>query len=543
MSSTTLWLSIYQARPSATQWILWRKANKLWSAPKGRLHQPLGLWLPPNEDRRLSLPVYVHDNTLALRVHDAYQVYELDAYVRQVGSHRPTALRYEDLHPAVDPAEVHPAVDPAEVHEAPDGQWTVRSVTHRWTQRVHRCAIPLTAISECYHRGKLISSSMSLSHWILRTCASIFRCTSMRGVADGSVKFETNGSFGWIAANTEGYRVASPMGPARCAQMDSYHAECTGMLSLLPRFLIRLAMYTNMDNPWRGLLVGTDSQSMIDRLFYVAGTNNSTKQLAPLDVLDAEWDLLVEIQDALRELPGVDRTYVKGHQDDRVPYARLPLLAQLNVDADRLLAGDYHRDHGARRPFAFMAPNTGAFLVTDDGTLTSTFSPELHCSRSTSPRLEEYMRTKNKWDYCIFEQVKWVTHGKALKAFHPRRVHLTKFLHEVLPTFHLANLMDGGTRKCIACGSCDETIDHSFRCAAPSRVEWRQHWWQTVDEFHETHHATHPLLRHVSSGLAGHGITNYLSTGCETPDPKPERDRMAPDVSRSSFLRMTVYAE
>jgi hypothetical protein len=41
------------------------------------------------------------------------------------------------------------------------------------------------------------------------------------------------------------------------------------------------------------------------------------KQLADLDVLDAEWDLLVEIQDLLRELPGVTLTYVKGHQAGR----------------------------------------------------------------------------------------------------------------------------------------------------------------------------------------------------------------------------------
>ena len=118
--------------------------------------------------------------------------------------------------------------------------------------------------------------------------------------SDGPVKLETNGSFGWIVANTEGYRVASAMGPARCAKMDSYRAECTGMLSLL-RFLIRLAMYANMDKPWRGL-VGTDSQSMSDRL-YDAGTNNPTKQLVTRDVLDAEWDLLIEIQDVVRELP------------------------------------------------------------------------------------------------------------------------------------------------------------------------------------------------------------------------------------------------
>ena len=169
-------------------------------------------------------------------------------------------------------------------------------------------------------------------------------------------------------------------------------------------------------------------------------------------------------------------------------------MAQLNVDADRL-ANKFQQLHGAQRPFSLMAPTTGAFLLTDDGTLTSHFNSELR-SRSTGAGLEEYIRSKNNWDPCIFDQVNWKAHGKAVKASRPRRVHLTKFLHEALPTFHQANLMDGGVRKCIGCGSCDERIDHIFRCKAHSRGQWRQTWWQSVEAFHESH-STHPLLRHV----------------------------------------------
>lgn len=94
--------------------------------------------------------------------------------------------------------------------------------------------------------------------------------------------------------------------------MDSYRAECTGMLSLL-RFLFRLAQFVNMDNAWRGL-IGTDSQSqsMLNTLYDDDETSgdNGGKLLADLDVLDAQWDLLVEIQDTLRELPGVDLVYI-----------------------------------------------------------------------------------------------------------------------------------------------------------------------------------------------------------------------------------------
>lgn len=193
-------------------------------------------------------------------------------------------------------------------------------------------------------------------------------------------------------------------------------------------------------------------------------------------------------------MPGVVLTYVKGHQDNRKAYDRLPLMAQLNVDADRL-AGKYNREHGARCPFSFTAPNTGALLLTDDGTLTAKFSSEIR-TRSTSPGLEEYIRTKNDWDFCTFETVNWTAYGKVLKKSLPKRVHLTKFTHDALPTYHQANLMDGGNRKCLACKTCNDATDHIIRCTAVTRLEWRTTFWANVDAFH-ANFATHPLIRHV----------------------------------------------
>lgn len=97
------------------------------------------------------------------------------------------------------------------------------------------------------------------------------------------------------------------------------------------------------------------------------------------------------------------------------------------------------------------------------------------------------MRTKNRWaEYCIFDFVNWKVHGKAIKSFEHKRVHLTKYLvHEGLPTYHKANLMDGGNRKCVTCGTCDETVGHNFKCLAHSRQEWQTSWWKKIDRFHE----------------------------------------------------------
>jgi hypothetical protein len=61
-----------------------------------------------------------------------------------------------------------------------------------------------------------------------------------------------------------------------------------------------------------------------------------------LDVLRPEWDVLIEIQEALRSLPGVTLQYVKGHQDcNNDDYQQLSLMAQLNVRCCHHMAGEF----------------------------------------------------------------------------------------------------------------------------------------------------------------------------------------------------------
>ncbi len=160
--------------------------------------------------------------------------------------------------------------------------------------------------------------------------------TSFVAGSDGSEKYGTDGAFGWMISNDSGERVAAGMGPSRGWRMDSYRAEYSGMLSLL-RFLIRLGEYTFRVDSWSGT-IGTDSRSMLDKLFGIArvreGGPLTAAMLEELDVMVAEWDLLREIQESLRLLPDVKLTYVKGHQDTHRAYARLSLISQLNVDAD-----------------------------------------------------------------------------------------------------------------------------------------------------------------------------------------------------------------
>ena len=73
----------------------------------------------------------------------------------------------------------------------------------------------------------------------------------------------------------------------------------------------------------------------------------------PLDPLSPEWDVVVGIQKLLQDMPGLKLEHIKGHQDSTRAYERLPILAQLNVDADAL-ANQYQRDHGTHRPTVLL---------------------------------------------------------------------------------------------------------------------------------------------------------------------------------------------
>jgi len=68
--------------------------------------------------------------------------------------------------------------------------------------------------------------------------------------------------------------------------------------------------------------------------------------------------------------------WVKGHQDDNAPTNELSIMAQLNVEADRL-AGDFQRDHGKFRPIITLLPSCPAMLTIRGISITSNYNKQL----------------------------------------------------------------------------------------------------------------------------------------------------------------------
>ena len=94
------------------------------------------------------------------------------------------------------------------------------------------------------------------------------------------------------------------------------------------------------------------------------------------------------------------------------------------------------------------------------------------------------------------ERINWRAHGKAMKAMIKRRTHLTKLVHECLPTLERLNKFDSGNRKCPGCLVHPENRDHIIRCQVERRNQWRAKFIQTLAEFHNKED-TYPLIRQV----------------------------------------------
>ena len=241
-----------------------------------------------------------------------------------------------------------------------------------------------------------------------------------------------------------------------------------------------------MHEEWSGT-IGTDSKSVLDTLWN--GDHDPQEIDAPidldsnkvvLDVLRPDWDVLIEIQDAMQNLPRVRLIYVKGHQDRENHYDTLNLMGQLNVNADRE-AGVFQDLHGLERPLVLMSPLTKAHLHFKDGTITGKYDRHLQHEATTKPLLE-YIKDKNQWTPSIMDSIHWAAHANALKKQSARKTHMVKLLHELLPTTGQANKFDNGKRQCPLCPYQNEDRDHILCCPHPSRVVWRE---QFIRDLHD----------------------------------------------------------
>lgn len=184
------------------------------------------------------------------------------------------------------------------------------------------------------------------------------------------------GSYAWVLSSPSGQRVLNGCGPVRGGRISSYRAEAWGILASV-RIIHHLTEYTMRPTPFQGQMACDNKAAVHQVRTFLPSRHSSgstpcfTPAALSLDPLAAEWDVLNEIYHTVRDTWGTTTiAHIKGHQDRDKPLNELPLLAQLNIEADHL-ATAHQRTCSEPSPRAYLLPHTGVHLHLPTGTVTS----------------------------------------------------------------------------------------------------------------------------------------------------------------------------
>ena len=446
---------VNQARPDKKTWNLWKKALLLFSDSSGRLHVPLRQWIVPPSRQRQVWPVYFDpsSNSLILRSATGFDYHRRR---RRLFSYRPSE------HLSSLPQSAYPVC----VQAHPKG-WTVR-------QYNSYCPSLPSAPPSCFS-----SFCSSLEPWEAQLLDRVhfhyepFRLMEMltdshfRACSDGSA-ITLQGAYGWVLALKDGTRLAYGAGPVDGHNPNSFRAEGQGMLSVAC-LLRRLVQWTSHSSTLTGILA-TDNSGLVDRV-----TDQSIyKYPVPNMTFKPDWDIVQGIVATLASFPIAPTfRHVQGHQDRDQSIASLPLLAKLNVEADRH-AGEYRDLHGRHRPIIPLSPTLPVALDIDGQTIHRAHKQAIREAASAFHLLQE-MQLRYNWPDGTLEVIDWEVHRQATQAQHSRRTHYVKLCHEMLPTGVLVGEYGQDLPNyCALCKAPDENHHHVLLCPHSTREKWRK---------------------------------------------------------------------
>ena len=173
---------------------------------------------------------------------------------------------------------------------------------------------------------RYLMENVEASEEDITVIAESLRRGKVRMVSDGSFFKHTKiATFDVRIENDEKTHMikAKQFVPGNPEFMDSYRAECAGLLA---GFIIlsTLCKYEDIDEG--GAKVGCDGKSALDMAFREVWDARSS---------DKHFDMIYVMQSWYRKIPlRLKRHWIKGHQDEKIPFRRLDRMSQLNVLCD-----------------------------------------------------------------------------------------------------------------------------------------------------------------------------------------------------------------
>jgi hypothetical protein len=253
--------------------------------------------------------------------------------------------------------------------------------------------------------------------------------------------------------------------------MTSYRTEAMGVLSY-HCYLIRQ----------KELDKGTHQQSTIQCYCDNIGVVNTIQRLSKLTKLlpkqttIPEYDIIAQIlitKRRLRDTYGLITiiNHVKAHQDSNIKYDKLPYIAQLNCDADRLV-GDFVQTITSQDILqSFHKYPASTCQLYHNNIPITTMIPHAVRNAHNIRQYKKYMCHRFKWEPEVYDSIDFSAIEAAISHFSPndkRRIH--KIRCKWLPTLERRNKEDVTIRPyCPNCPTVIEDHDHIFSCTHPLR--------------------------------------------------------------------------
>lgn len=488
--SSSLWQYPAQTRPSQTSWKLWRKFLQLFLSNHLLLQQPLGSW------NSTSPGLVRHWHSLYDSETNVYYVHHQgDEWIHHIFNNhdyrpslpmfwQPTPTSYPrtiPMHTFSQEAQLTPPPAPVDI-----AQFSLHDFE---TTLLNRNPVDLHFMPDI----TLLVPPAELSYQIL---ASTKNSTCIRIVSGGGA-LPTRMAYGWVLSASNGTRLAQGAGPGY-GYPTSHRAEGYGFLAatkFLHLFLQHHQLHITQllcyvaccDN--KGLLTSLVQRPTFDPVY-------------PNYVLAPNWDLIEEIYQLTTQLPlQAHYTHVKGHQDRHAPVAELPLLAQLNVEAD-LLAGSFLARSPASYQLAPLLSSTQAHLDIGGITCTSHIRMAIRIA-SSIPLYHEYLKFKYDWSDAVFQMLDWPLLQQFMSTQPVSLVWSVKYMHNILNANAQGN--NHWSVHCPKCPYCEDQSnhwEHQLICPYPIRRERTQKFiGQLLDKLR--HLNTDPdLVLQIKYGLA-----------------------------------------
>ena len=462
---------VNQKRPNSKSWMQWRRLMYILAdgSKHHRLRKPLGKWLVSADKFRKKWTT-LHD-------HASEKLF----YLTPLGytQHSKLSIDY-DKEPDQD--IIHPRIP---LHAVPvdtlERQYTW-SIMRGWkdhtrdypseTPRVNTVVELATRLATW---ERLLLHHLEVTDITEDTTWHALTTTTCYIATDGSAP-SGKGSFAWVISDSEGEILAQCHGPVFGAKISSYRAEAYGILSVL-RYLLQLSHIRGRTTTEANTILPhplvCDNKAIVDRINRL----KHWKRIYPNVTMESDWDVLAEIKATLEALgPTSQPTFghIKGHQDSIRPIEELPLQAQLNCKADELAEKQFRLFPQTNHSTVPLLPTAGCQLHLAQGTSTHDIKRELSMARAVPP-MKAKLCHKNAWSEEEFQEIDWVSHGRALHRLSPHRVTLVKYMNDILPIGKVVHRYNPKyPSSCPSCQTALEDREHFWTCPAISRDQWRK---------------------------------------------------------------------